>query len=120
MKTSSHELLALLDLNGTEIELLDGQFFVKFEAHTVEPSPEVPHGIKYSLTLHDRTGRRVLGFDNAHPIKIRKGRFIERPTEADHLHYGPGEAVRKYRFQGPGKLLEDFWVEVEKFTGIEE
>jgi len=120
MAISSHELQTLLDLNGMEIELMDGQFFAKFEAHTVDASPEVPHGIKYSLTLHDRAGQRVLGFDNAHPIKIKKGRFIERPTEADHWHYGPGELVRKYRFQGPGRLLEDFWVEVEKFTGIEE
>ena len=87
MKTShrdSGELLALLDLDGTEIELMDGQYYAKFEAHRVEPSPEVPHGIKYSLTLQDRTGQRVLGFDNAHPIKIKKGRFVERPTEADH------------------------------------
>ena len=119
MKTISHELQALLDLDGTEIELMDGQYFAKFEAHTVEPSPEVPHGIKYSITLHDKTGRRVLGFDNAHPVKIKKGRFVERPTEADHWHHGPGE-VRKYRFKGPGKLLVDFWAEVEKFTGIEE
>lgn len=120
MKTSPHELLALLDLNGTEIELLDGRFFAKFEVHMVESTPEVPHGIKYSLSLHDRTGQRVLGIDNAHPIKIKKGRFVERPAEADHWHYGPGEAVRKCRFQGPGKLLEDFWVAAEKFTGIEE
>lgn len=83
MKTShrdSGELQALLDLDGTEIELMDGQYFAKLEAHTVEPSPEVPHGIKYSLTLHDKTGQRVLGFDNAHPIKIKKGHFVERPT----------------------------------------
>jgi len=120
VKTGSHELQALLDLNGTEIELMDGQFFAKFEVHTVEPSSEVPHGIKYSLTLHQLTGQRLLGFDNAHPIKIKKGRFVERPTEADHWHYGPGEAVKKYQYQGPGRLLEDFWAEVEKFTGIEE
>ncbi len=99
---------------------MDGRFFAKFEAHMVEPSPGVPHGVKYSLTLHDRSGMRLFGFDNAHPIKIRKGRFVERPTEADHWHYGPDDGVRKYRFQGSGKLLEDFWAEVEKITGIKE
>lgn len=99
---------------------MNGQFFAKFEAQMVKPSSGVPHGIKYSLTLHDRAGRRVLGFDNAHAIQIKKGRFIERPIEADHWHYGTGEVVRQYRFQGPGKLLEDFWAEVEKLTGIEE
>lgn len=120
MKNHSHELQTLLDLDGTEIELVDGRYFAKFEAHLVDPSPEVPHGIKYSLTLHDRGGKRIVGFDNAHPIKIKKGRFVERPTAADHWHYGPGEAVKRYLFQGAGKLLEDFWAEVEKATGIEE
>lgn len=120
MKVGPRDLQALLDLNETEIELLDGRFFAKFEVHTVTPSPDVPHGIKYSLTLHLGSGQRVLGFDNAHPIKIKKGRFMSRPTEADHWHYGPGEAVRIYRFRSPGKLLEDFWAEVEKFTAIEE
>lgn len=120
MNAGFQDLQALLDLDGTEIELMDGRFIARFAAHTVAPSAEVPHGIKYSLTLHRGTGQRVLGFDNAHPISIRKGRFVARPTEADHWHYGPGEAVKKYPFQSPGKLLEDFWAEVERFTGIEE
>lgn len=120
MKFYEHDLDALLDLNRTEIELMDGRFFAKFEAHRVDISPEVPHGIKYSLTLHDRSGRRLLGFDNAHPIKVKRGRFVDRPIEADHWHYGPGEAVKPYPFESAGKLIEDFWVEVEKTTGIEE
>lgn len=45
---------------------------------------------------------------------------MDRPTEADHWHYGPGEAVKPYQFEGAGKLIEDFWAEVEKTTGIEE
>ena len=77
MKIVRHELQTLLDLDGEIIELMDGRYFAKFEAHLVESSPEVPHGIKYSLTLHDRNGVRILGFDNAHPIKVRKGRFVE-------------------------------------------
>lgn len=120
MRRTDHDLKTLLDLNGTEIELLEGRFFAKFEAHLVDMSPEVPHGVKYSLTLHDRSGKRLMGFDNAHPIKVKRGRFVDRPVEADHWHYGPGEEVKPYRFQNAGKLLEDFWVAVEKVTGIEE
>jgi hypothetical protein len=33
---------------------------------------------------------------------------------------GLGEAVKPYQFEGAGKLIEDFWAEVEKTTGIEE
>lgn len=61
-----------------------------------------------------------MGFDNAHPIKVKRGRFVDSPVEADHWHYGPGEEVKPYRFQNAGKLLEDFWAAVEKITGIEE
>lgn len=120
MKSATHGLDTLLDLDGIEIELADGRYFVKFEACRTEPSAAVPHGVKYSLTLHERSGRRLLGFDNAHPIKVKRGRFVERPVEADHWHYGPGEEVRLYRFESPGKLVEDFWLEVERFVGIEE
>lgn len=120
MRRTSHDLKALLDLNGTEIELLEGRFFAKFEAHLFDVSPEVLHGVKYSLTLRDRSGRRLMGLDNAHPIKVRRGRFVDRPVEADHWHYDPGEEVKPYRFQNAGKLLEDFWAAVEKVTGIEE
>lgn len=120
MKINPHELQTLLDLDGTVIELMEGRYFAKFEVRRVGASSEVPHGIKYSLTLHDRSGKRLLGFDNAHPVEIRRGRFVDRPTAADHRHYGPGEEVKPYAFKGAGKLLEDFWVAVEKVTGIEE
>jgi hypothetical protein len=35
--------------------------------------PEKPHGPDYSLTLHDGDGERLLGFDNAHPIREDTG-----------------------------------------------
>jgi len=73
MNKGSRDLETLLVLDGTEIELMDGRFFAKFEAHLVETSPEVPHGVKYSITLHDRSGRRLFGFDNAHPVKVKRG-----------------------------------------------
>ena len=36
------------------------------------------------------------------------------------LNLSKFDNIKKYRFQGPGKLLVDFWAAVEKFTGIEE
>ena len=43
----------LLDLDG-EIFPMDNGYWTKFEASRVIPTPQIPHGIRYSLTLHDR------------------------------------------------------------------
>jgi hypothetical protein len=60
--------------------LLDGERFivesgcwVKFEVKQVPTSVEKPHGLEYSLTLHDSENERLLGFDNAHPIRQGSG-----------------------------------------------
>ncbi|WP_342748518.1 toxin-antitoxin system TumE family protein [Geothermobacter hydrogeniphilus] len=47
-------------------------YWVKFEARRVTVNEHIPHGSSYSLTLHDRTNRRIIGFDNAHAIKSRR------------------------------------------------
>jgi hypothetical protein len=48
-----------------------GEYRVKFEVQKVDVSAERPHGIKYSITLHNSANRRLVGFDNAHPAKTR-------------------------------------------------
>lgn len=102
----------LLDLDG-EILVQAGGYWAKIEAHTCKVSPQVPHGISYSLTLHDRYGERVLGFDNAHaPPKGRKG-FSTRCVQYDHWH-PDGRTIEAYEFSDPGKLLEDFFAAVDR------
>ena len=64
-------LETLLDLDGG-IFLMDSGYWAKFEASRVEPAKQIPHGIRYSLTLHDRNNTRILGFDNAHGHKPKK------------------------------------------------
>ena len=51
----------LLALDGVTL-VVDpvGNLWVKFVAHRVEPTPERPHGISYSLTLHAADGERIL------------------------------------------------------------
>ena len=61
----------------------------------------------YSLTLHHRDGSRLLGFDNAHPV--RKGRPF------DHWHRDPHDAGRGYEFDMPERLLADFWQQVDRY-----
>ncbi len=58
----------LLLLDG-ETFVVEKNFWVKFEVKRVSSLAEKPHGLDYSLTLHDGHGERLLGFDNAHPIR---------------------------------------------------
>lgn len=64
---------ALLDLDGT-VFVVDPEtgHWVKFVVLGVPISPERPHGIGYSLTLHGPNGERLVGFDNAHPAAGQK------------------------------------------------
>jgi hypothetical protein len=109
-------LAYLLDLDG-ETLVQQGGYWVKIEARTCEASLQVPHGISYSLTLHDRYGERLLGFDNAHaPPKERKG-FSARRVEYDHWH-PDGRTIEAYEFTDAGKLLEDFFLAVDRVMRV--
>jgi hypothetical protein len=54
-------LRTLLDLSGHVIDQEDG-YWIKIEAWEVGRSDDIPHGIRYSLTLHALGGRRILGY----------------------------------------------------------
>ena len=48
--------------------------WVKFVVFQTEVTVERPHGLSYSLTLlHAPDGTRLVGFDNAHPVRDRRG-----------------------------------------------
>jgi hypothetical protein len=112
MKQRDHSLDTLLLLDGeTFVADDEGRYLVRFVAKQVEASPERPHGLNYSLTLHDRSGERLLGFDNAHGISEGSGPGARTRIEYDHKH--AGERVRFYEFSDAATLLADFWTEVE-------
>jgi len=45
----------LLDLDGVSY-VIHGPFWVKFQVKQIPATPEKPHGLDYSLTLHDGGG----------------------------------------------------------------
>lgn len=104
---------ALLDLHG-EVLVQGGGYWVKIEAWTVEPAEGVPHGIRYSLTLHDPIGTRVLGYDNSHAVKPPKKGFGGRRLEYDHVHRHAKDKGVPYAFSSAGQLLTDFFSEVDQ------
>ena len=102
----------LLEFNGTVL-VADpiGQHWVKFVVHRVESTPERPHGLSYSLTLHAADGERLVGFDNAHAVARKQG--MVRVTETMHDHKHRFRAIKPYEYQDAATLLADFWDEVD-------
>lgn len=111
LKVIDAELQYLLDLDG-EIFPMDNGYWTKFKVAVVEQNDQIPHGIKYSLTLHDGNNVRILGYDNAHGIKPKKKKFGANRIAWDHKH--KRNIVKAYEFENPDQLLEDFWKDVEK------
>ena len=102
----------LLNLDG-EIFPMDNGYWTKFEARRVPVSSQMPHGIRYSLTLHDRNNTRVIGYDNAHAVKPSRKRFGAVKITWDHAHRK--NKLEPYEFESAAQLLEDFWNEVDRF-----
>lgn len=106
MTAKDHELEVLLNLDGFEFQFAEG-YSVKIAARSVGATSARPHGIRYSLTLHDPVGIRIYGLDNAHGLGRRKADF-------DHRHVYGHRRVVPYIYKGPVELLEDFYREVER------
>ena len=106
-----NDLENLLNLHG-EIFPMENDYWVKFEAIKVEISSAMPHGVKYSLTLHNKRNHRVIGYDNAHSFKSTKKYGAKKETY-DHIHKQVD--VVSYEFESAAQLIEDFWKSVEYY-----
>jgi hypothetical protein len=105
-----HSLDTLVQLDGEKF-VIEGNFWIKFEVKQVSATPEKPHGLEYSLTLHDGDGERLLGFDNAHPVREGTGPGARTRIEFDHKH--KGQRIRFYYYEDAATLLTDFWAEAD-------
>lgn len=107
-----HTLEFLLAFDG-RLHWYDQGYAVKFEIKRVEPTELRPHGLRYSFTLHDPEGERLMGFDNAHTVSPA-GRYAKRQAEADHWHRTGDDPGRPYAFTDAETLIGDFFAEVER------
>ena len=74
-----------------------------------------PHGIRYSLTLHEPYGTRILGYDNAHAVKPpKKFRHAGCRYAYDHRHRHARDRGVPYEFTDAYQLLSDFFNEVDR------
>jgi hypothetical protein len=107
MRKHDPALDALLDLNGLTLVVdPQGGYWVRFVVTQIPATPEKPHGLDYSLTLHGPNGERLVGFDNAHPVGTQK-----RGQPQDHRHRL--RTIRPYDYSDAATLLADFWMAVD-------
>lgn len=121
MDTGIENLLLLNDeIIEADSEL---EYFVRFSASQADITEGRPHGIKYSLTLHDRNNQRLLGFDNAHAIEDKsKGKFSRhrKISKCDHKHkFRNVNIVTPYEYESAEKLLCDFWAAVDEAINLD-
>lgn len=91
------------------------RWWVKIEARLVEPTEEIPHGIRYSLTLHDHHNQRVFGMDNAHaPKRCRRKKYAGVRRDRDHRHKSLKDPGMPYEFNDAAQLVVDFWKGVDE------
>jgi len=109
-----HGLETLLDLDDVVIDQ-DNGFWVKFDVSRTTATKERPHGLRYSLTLHDKYGKRLMGFDNAHAVKLpKKYKYSGRVIEFDHHHRHSLDSGIPYEFKDAYQLIQGFFAKVDE------
>ena len=97
----------LLDLDGVVLVIsADGMYWVKFAVRRVPVSASKPHGLDYSLTLHGPNNKRLVGFDNDHPVPPTKW-----GEPQDHRH--ARGSSKPYAYSDAAALLTAFWTDVD-------
>jgi hypothetical protein len=112
-RTGEYTLEFLLDFDGRR-HWYEGGYSLKFEIRRVAPSSARPHGLRYSFTLHDGHGKRLVGFDNAHIPNARRPRGSKNAVVADHWHRTAKDRGRPYVFVDAATLLDDFFRAAER------
>ena len=112
---ADHGLEFLLAFDG-RVHHLDKGYWIKFDIKRREATPERPHGLSYSFTLHAPNGTRLVGFDNAHDVSP-KGQFKHRDETTDHWHRTERDPGRPYVFKDAETLIDHFFDEVERVLG---
>ncbi len=77
----------------------DNGNIIEVKMWQVTPSPDKPHGYKYSL-VYIVKNKRVIGYDNGE-------------GKGDHRHYK--DRVETYLFKNLEKLTKDFYSDIKRY-----
>jgi hypothetical protein len=104
----------LLELDGSILDQGNG-YWINIKARMVFVTRHIPHGIRYSLTLHEPYGNRILGYDNAHAVKPpKKFKYAGQIFAYDHKHRHASDKGVPYGFKDAHQLLADFFADVDR------
>lgn len=103
----------LLAFDG-RIHHLERGYWLKFDIARVDATPNRPHGLSYSFTLHAPDGTRLVGFDNSHAVSAKGSPSKHRGETTDHWHRTEADPGRPCRFKDAETLIDDFFNEVER------
>lgn len=110
----------LLELNGNIVQQEHG-CWLEIHVWRVDSTQEIPHGIRYALTLHDQEGDRIMGYDNAHAVKpSSKYKFAGQILPYDHKHRHITDKGVPYEFKDAYQLLRDFFADVDRVLKLKE
>jgi Family of unknown function (DUF6516) len=113
MESPEHTLEFLLAFDSRR-HWYEGGYHVRFQIMRVEATNERPHGLRYSFTLHNPKGKRLIGFDNAHGVRAPGGKKKRKGPAVDHWHRTEQGKGRLYAFKDAETLVSDFFAEVER------
>lgn len=115
-KSTDSGLQYLLGLDGNIEVQNEAGYWIKMKVAQVPATPERPHGINYSLTLHAPDNRRLMGFDNAHAVRPMGSRFKHagKSFPYDHQHRHAMDEGVLYEFDTAYQLLSDFYSAVDR------
>lgn len=105
----SADIATLFDLAGVHQLTNGGQLVIRAEYR--DTTPQRPHGLSYAFILQDTTGKRLLGFDNAHAYD---GAGPDEPF--DHEHPASRVDTRiPYNFTTASALITDGFARCETY-----
>lgn len=111
-----YTLDTLLDLDGLTFHRDDGLWW-KIQVKRINPTEFIPHGISYSLTLHNRYNTRIMGYDNSHAVKPSgKFKFAGQRLTYDHKHRHSSDKGIPYEFKNAQQLMDDFFAEIDRIV----
>lgn len=108
------DIETLLELNGNIVQQEHGHW-IEIHVWHAESTSEIPHGIRYALTLHAQDGKRIMGYDNAHAVKHSgKYKHAGQILPYDHKHCHIADKGVPYEFKDAYQLRSDFFADVDR------
>lgn len=80
------EFAAIVEAYDGQTHWFDQGYHATFRFWLADGGTDGVHLYRYELVLHEPNGERIMGYDNAHPLTWKAGKFKRHSKNADHYH----------------------------------